>query len=162
MLRKYIKGITLTEMAVVLTIIGVIFAVTLLSDMLLFSRRLQAETYKIVTDLAWARQMSAKADNDYCVRFSSGSYTIREGSGSCTSGTILREAYFVSDLDSPSTPFAVTFHDFNRVSGSITIGGTMSNSLGYTSWISIRLSHGHNDKEIRIYTKTGYIRLRDL
>ena len=143
------KAITLAELVTVIAIAGIITGIAMLSMAVLPTRRLQGEARRIVTDLAWVREMASSTHSDYCVRFESSAYEVYRGT--CSSGTFLSRDSLQVSITSPSTPFNVNYSGFN----SNDLGGVVDNDR------TITLNQAGRTKDVYVYAQTGYAQMEE-
>lgn len=141
---KFSKGFTVIEVLIIVIIVGLLSGIAMLSASLIFSRQLDSDARKLLADISWVREMAVSKHNSYTITIntSNESYTITDAGGIAIKPTQRLKS------DITGAPSTITFQ---APLGTITLNPAGS-SL-------ITLTHNAKQKQIRLYTETGYAKI---
>ncbi|MDD4907946.1 MAG: prepilin-type N-terminal cleavage/methylation domain-containing protein [Candidatus Omnitrophica bacterium] len=139
-----LKGFTLAEIITVVLIMSMLMGITMFSISLIFTRQLDGDTRKLLSDICWAREMTLSRHNDHTVAINTTaeSYTITD-----SAGTVVRPAQ-VLKVNISSAPATITFQAPS--------GSALLNPAGSTL---ITLTKEGRQKQIGIRVETGYVKI---
>jgi len=144
-------GFTLIEVIVVIIIIVVMTVISLASFSQLAPKRLSAEARKMVSDLAWVRQMAVATHNDYIIHFDTSAERYKVYRGSVSPANEVKNVLLGVDLYSVSPGTDLRFCTF---SDSNPQAGKADNDF------TITLKREGKQKIISVYQGTGYIKVQ--
>lgn len=153
-MKNRLKAMTITELAIVIMIMVIIYSVVLPSWLQVFTRRVEGEARTIIADLSLVRQMALTYHRDYCVNFNDTIYTIYNDTGCGNATRQIKKVALTSYIVNPATPFNLTFYGYFNNSYVI-----LSDGNSTTDQINITLQHVNRTKSFSIYEATGYAKL---
>jgi prepilin-type N-terminal cleavage/methylation domain-containing protein len=140
------NGFTLIEIIIVVVVMSIMMGITMLSIALFFTRQLDGDTRKLLSDICWAREMTLSKHDNHTVTINTAaeSYTIADSSGNVVRPT---QTLKVSIASAPNT---ITF----QVPLATAVANPASSPL-----ITITLTREGRQKQIGIRTETGYAKI---
>ena len=151
MMHPRIKGFTLIELVVVITLIGVMSAYVAVKEASTTPFDLNVEANKLLTDLRLARTLSMSFNQNYrFVVTSSSTYQIKDANNTAYYNPAAERT--TSNVSSNLTLNPITTIAFNGLGQSM----NASNILN-TSVMTLSLSDGSHTRTITIEPQTGFI-----